>query len=91
MSRLLLINFKNFITFILLKNLYKSCFSQAGKMRRELFRWVNNDQYGRIFNSPQDNLDMTAHQYMAFDFTTIFQDAMLSPAVISYLMHRGTH
>ena len=72
----------------LLKNLYKSCFSQAGKMRRELFRWVNNDQYGRIFNSPQDNLDMTAHQYMAFDFTTIFQDAMLSPAVISYLMHR---
>ena len=72
----------------LLKNLYKSCFSPTGKMRRELFRWVNNDQYGRIFNSVEDNLDMTAHQYMAFDFTTIFQDAMLSPAVISYLMHR---
>ena len=72
----------------LLKNLYKSCFSPTGQMRRELFRWVNNDQYGRIFNSVEDNLDMTAHQYMAFDFTTIFQDAMLSPAVISYLMHR---
>lgn len=72
----------------LLKNLYKSCFSPAGQMRRELFRWVNNDQYGRIFNSVEDNLDMTAHQYMAFDFTTIFQDGTLSPAVISYLMHR---
>ncbi len=82
----------------LLKNLYKSCFSppsqsepgeiRPGKMRAELFRWVNNDQYGRIFNSVEDNLDMTAHQYMAFDFTTIFQDATLAPAVISYLMHR---
>lgn len=72
----------------LLKNLYKSCFSPSGQMRRELFRWVNNDQYGRIFNSVEDNLDMTAHQYMAFDFTTIFQDATLAPAVISYLMHR---
>ena len=72
----------------LIKNLYKSCFSPAGQMRRELFRWVNDEQYGRIFNSREDNLDMTANQYMAFDFTTIFQDAMLSPAVISYLMHR---
>ncbi len=72
----------------LLKNLYTSCFSPSGQMRRELFRWVNNDQYGRIFNSVEDNLDMTENQYMAFDFTTIFQDAMLSPAVISYLMHR---
>ena len=72
----------------LLKNLYKACFSQAGRMRRELFRWINNDQYGRIFNSVEDTLDMTANQYMAFDFTTIFQDSLLSPAVISYLMHR---
>ena len=72
----------------LLKNLYKACFSQAGRMRRELFRWINNDQYGRIFNSVEDTLDMTANQYMAFDFTTIFQDSLLAPAVISYLMHR---
>ena len=72
----------------LLKNLYKSCFSPTGQMRRELFRWVNDEQYGRIFNSKEDNLDMTVNQYMAFDFTTIFQDATLSPAVISYLMHR---
>ncbi len=71
----------------LMKNLYKSCFAPNSFMRRELFRWVNDDQYGRIFNSLTDNLDLSS-RYMAFDFTTIFQDAVLAPAVISYVMHR---
>lgn len=71
----------------LMKNLYKSCFAPNSYMRRELNRWINDDQYGRIFNSPSDNLDLTS-RYMAFDFTTIFQDAVLAPAVISYVMHR---
>ncbi len=71
----------------LMKNLYKSCFAPNSYMRRELFRWVNDDQYGRIFNSLTDNLDLTS-RYMAFDFTTIFQDSVLAPAVISYVMHR---
>ncbi len=71
----------------LMKNLYKSCFAPNGYMRRELFRWVNDDQYGRIFNSLTDNLDLSS-RYMAFDFTTIFQDGVLAPAVISYVMHR---
>ena len=72
----------------LLKNLYKSCFAPNSYMRSELQRWVNDDQYGRIFNSPTDNLDLSGSRYMAFDFTTIFQDAVLAPAVISYIMHR---
>ncbi len=77
----------------LLKNLYKSCFSapsvnNPGKMRSELFRWINDEQYGRIFNAPVDNLDMGINQYMAFDFTNIFADPILAPAVISYIMHR---
>lgn len=71
----------------LMKNLYKSCFAPNGYMRRELFRWVNDDQYGRIFNSVTDNLDLSS-RYMGFDFTTIFQDGVLAPAVISYVMHR---
>ncbi len=70
-----------------LKNLYKSCFSPTGHMRRELYRWINDQQYGRIFNSPYDNLDMTT-KFMAFDFTHIFEDELLAPAVISYVMHR---
>ncbi|MBO7244085.1 MAG: hypothetical protein J6V53_02220 [Alphaproteobacteria bacterium] len=71
----------------LLKNLYKSCFAPNSFMRRELFRWVNDDQYGRVFNSLTDNLDLSS-RYMAFDFTTIFQDSVLAPAVISYVMYR---
>lgn len=72
----------------LLKNLYKSCFAPNSYMRTELQRWVNDDQYGRIFNSLTDNLDLDGSRYMAFDFTTIFQDSVLAPAVISYIMHR---
>lgn len=69
-------------------NLYKSCFSPTGNMRRELYRWVNPDQYGRIFNATNDSLDLHTKRFMAFDFTHIFEDETLAPAVISYIMHR---
>ena len=69
-------------------NLYKSCFSPTGNMRRELFRWVNPDQYGKIFNATKDSLDLSQKRFMAFDFTHIFEDETLAPAVISYIMHR---
>ena len=71
-----------------LKNLHSSCFAPTSPMRSALQRWIQDDIYGRIFNSIEDNLDMNAHQYMAFDFTHIFQDPILAPAVISYLMYR---
>lgn len=69
-------------------NLYKSCFSPTGNMRRELFKWVNPDQYGNIFNADTDSLDLKSKRFMAFDFTHIFEDETLAPAVISYIMHR---
>ena len=72
----------------LLKNLYKSCFSPTGNMRRELYRWVNPEQYGAIFNGQDDSLDLKSRRFMAFDFTHIFEDENLAPAVISYIMHR---
>lgn len=72
----------------ILKNLYKSCFSPTGNMRRELFRWVNPEQYGNIFNADTDSLDLKSKRFMAFDFTHIFEDETLAPAVISYIMHR---
>ena len=71
-----------------MKNLYKSCFSPTGNMRREIYRWVNPDQYGNIFNAENDSLDLKAKRFMAFDFTHIFEDDTLAPAVISYIMHR---
>ncbi len=72
----------------LMTNLYKSCFSPTGNMRREMYRWVNPDQYGKIFNAQNDNLDLHSKRFMAFDFTHIFEDEALAPAVISYIMHR---
>ena len=71
-----------------MSNLYKSCFSPTGNMRRELFRWVNPDQYGKIFNASNDSLDLHSKRFIAFDFTHIFEDETLAPAVISYIMHR---
>ena len=70
-----------------LKNLYKSCFSPAGKMRRELFRWIDDNQYGELFNSENDSLDLS-NRFTAFDFTYIFEDETLAPAVVSYIMNR---
>ncbi len=72
----------------IMKNLYKSCFSPTGTMRRELYRWINPDQYGNIFNADTDSLDLKSKRFMAFDFTHIFEDDTLAPAVISYVMHR---
>lgn len=72
----------------IMTNLYKSCFSPTGTMRRELYRWINPDQYGKIFNADTDSLDLKAKRFMAFDFTHIFEDDTLAPAVISYIMHR---
>ena len=71
-----------------LSNLYKSCFSPTGTMRRELYRWVNPDQYGNIFNAEHDSLDLSTNRFVAFDFTEIFDDEILAAASISYIMHR---
>ena len=71
-----------------LKNLYKSCFSPTGNMRRELYRWINPEQYGNIFNAEHDSLDLSGNRFVAFDFTEIFDDDVLAAASISYIMHR---
>ncbi len=71
----------------LLKNLYESCFSSAGKMRSELKKWVDPLQYGDIFNENDDTLDLNA-RLTTFDFTEILQDEILAPAVISYILQK---
>lgn len=57
-------------------------------MRRELYRWINPDQYGNIFNAEHDSLDLSSNRFVAFDFTEIFDDDTLAAASISYIMHR---
>ncbi len=71
----------------MLKNLWESCFSSAGKMRPALKKWVDPLQYGDIFNEDSDTLDLQS-RLTTFDFTDILQDAVLAPAVISYILHR---
>ncbi|MFQ6778204.1 MAG: hypothetical protein ACLRFI_02825 [Alphaproteobacteria bacterium] len=70
-----------------LKNLWESCFSSSGNMRNNLKKWVDDLQYGDIFNEDVDTLELGA-RLTTFDFTDILQDPVLSPAVISYILHR---
>ncbi len=71
----------------LLTNLWESCFSSAGAMRPALKKWVDPLQYGYMFNEKEDTLDLQS-RLTTFDFTEILQDEILSPAVISYILHR---
>ena len=71
----------------LLKNLWESCFSSSGQMRAPLKKWVDPLQYGDMFNEESDTLDLGA-RLTTFDFTDVLQDEVLSPAVISYILHR---
>ena len=71
----------------LLKNLWESCFSSSGNMRPALKKWVDPLQYGDMFNETSDTLDLQS-RLTTFDFTDILQDETLSPAVISYILHR---
>lgn len=71
----------------MLKNLWESCFSSSGNMRAALKKWVDPLQYGDMFNETSDTLDLHS-RLTTFDFTDILQDEVLSPAVISYILHR---
>lgn len=71
----------------LLTNLWESCFSSAGNMRPALKKWVDELQYGYMFNEKEDTLDLQS-RLTTFDFTEILQDETLAPAVISYILHR---
>ena len=70
-----------------LSNLWESCFSSSGHMREALKKWVDNLQYGSLFNDDEDTLDLKS-RLTTFDFTEILDNPVLAPAVISYILHR---
>jgi type IV secretion system protein VirB4 len=70
-----------------LKNIFKSVFSPTGLMRQEMEKWIDPNQYGYIFNSDEDTLNLS-NRFNTFDFTYILDDSTLAPAVISYIMNR---
>ncbi|MDR3208491.1 MAG: hypothetical protein LBT45_01430 [Rickettsiales bacterium] len=71
----------------LLENLYTACFSSGGGIRGELKKWIDPLQYGDVFNEDTDTLDLFS-RLTTFDFTDVLNDAVLAPAVISYILHR---
>ena len=73
-----------------LSNLLESCFSSNGKMRAELKKWVDEDQYGWMFNEDKDTLDLKS-RLTTFDFTSVLDNKILAPSVISYILHRINH
>ena len=70
-----------------LANLWTSCFASDGAMRPSLKKWVDELQYGGVFNEDKDTLDLFS-RLTTFDFTEILADETLAPAVISYIIHR---
>ncbi|MCL2538279.1 MAG: hypothetical protein FWF34_00010 [Alphaproteobacteria bacterium] len=70
-----------------LSNLWASCFASDGTMRPALKKWTDPLQYGEVFNEDKDTLDLFS-RLTTFDFTEIFNDETLAPAVISYIIHR---
>jgi type IV secretion/conjugal transfer VirB4 family ATPase len=70
-----------------LKNLWVSNFASDGKMRPALKQWVDDLQYGSVFNENADTLDLFS-RLTTFDFTDVLADETLAPAVISYILHR---
>lgn len=71
----------------LLRNLHVACFSSGGNIRGALKKWVDPLQYGNVFNDDVDTLDLFS-RLTTFDFTDVLNDVVLSPAVISYILHR---
>jgi type IV secretion system protein VirB4 len=53
-----------------------------------LQKWVDPSVYGRVFNAPNDNLDLVSNRLVSFDFTKLYEHDDLARAVILYLMHR---
>lgn len=70
-----------------LKKLYDSCFSATGYMKKELKKWVDDNEYGAVFNAQDDSLKLN-NRFVGFDFTYILEDDFLAPAVVSYIMNR---
>ncbi|MCL2629083.1 MAG: hypothetical protein FWD33_00080 [Alphaproteobacteria bacterium] len=70
-----------------LKNLVPSCFSISGAVRNNMKKWIDDNQYGTIFNEAKDSIDLHS-RLTTFDFTSIIDDPALSPGVLSYLLQR---
>ncbi|MBL0690581.1 MAG: hypothetical protein JJV96_02535 [Alphaproteobacteria bacterium] len=70
-----------------LKNLYESCFNINGNVKKQLAKWVDDQQYGNIFNAPKDTLSLD-NNLISFDMTNFLNDDTLAPPLLSYMLFR---
>lgn len=73
-----------------LKKIHQAAFSAESEARNRIRPWISDNQYGKIFCSPEDSMDLS-NRMIGFDFTTILdpeREDALGPAVVSYIMHR---
>jgi type IV secretion system protein VirB4 len=71
-----------------LKALASTAFSPTGDARYALTPWIEDNQYGRIFNADEETMNLDGTRLSAFNMTQILNDDVLAPAVVSYLVHR---
>ena len=71
-----------------LKNLANAAFASDGAARQALTPWIEDNQYGRVFNATEETFNLASTNLSAYNMTQVLNDPILAPAVISYLVHR---
>ena len=71
-----------------LKRFANAAFSSTGLAKHALEPWLNDAQYGRVFNADAESMNLTGGRLTGFNMTKVLNDDVLAPAVISYLVHR---
>lgn len=71
-----------------LANIYESAFTAGSAAKKALYKWVDQTQYGRMFNADEDCIDLDDNWLTTFDMTNLQNDPVLGAAAISYIMHQ---
>ena len=72
----------------LLKVLADTAFAPDGEARFRITPWIENNQYGTVFNAEDERLNLLNTSLSGFNMTQMLNDEKLAPAVISYLVHQ---
>ncbi len=71
-----------------LSTIHEAAFTPGSNIRNELTKWVSATNYGPIFNSEVDSIDLDDNWLTTFDMTKLLEDPKLGAATVNYLMHK---
>lgn len=71
-----------------LAQIYEAAFTPGSEVAEALYKWVDPNQYGEIFNAEQDSLDLAGNWLTTFDMTQSLEDEVLAGPIVMYIMHR---